>query len=108
MLNVPLETLKWMERTYFNPKAKTNDLDESDLPLLNAEATGSSKVTVKNITPDEILFLIHNTTLYNQAILSLPKRATMFHRRFPNRRIKPRVISKIYRYFGITKKKVKV
>ena len=32
----------------------------------------------------------------------------MFHRQFPNRRIKPRIISKVYKYFGITKKKVKV
>ena len=73
MLKVPLETLKWMERKYFRPKAKANDTDESDLPLLNAEPADATKVTVKNITPDEILFLIHNTTLYNQAILSLPK-----------------------------------
>ena len=94
LLKVPLEVLKWMERKYFSPKVP--------------EATDITKVTVKNITPDEILFLIHNTTLNNQAILSLHKRAQMFHRQFTNRRIKPRVISKIYRYFGITKKKVKV
>ena len=94
LLKVPLEVLKWMERKYFSPKVP--------------EATDITKVTVKNITPDEILFLIHNTTLYNQAILSNHKRAQMFHRQFTNRRIKPRVISKIYRYFGITKKKVKV
>ena len=91
---MPLEVLKWMERKYFRPK--------------KIEPTETTKVTVKNITPDEILFLIHNTTLYNQAILSLQKRSTMFHRQFPNRRIKPRVISVIYKYFGIKKKKVKV
>ena len=61
LLKVPLEVLKWMERKYFSPKVP--------------EATDITKVTVKNITPDEILFLIHNTTLYNQAILSLHKRA---------------------------------
>ena len=80
MLEVPLETLKWMERKYFHPKAVASDSDDPDLPLLNAVATGTTKVTVKNITPDEILFLVHNTTLYNQAILSLPKRCTMYHR----------------------------
>ena len=94
LLKVPLEVLKLMKRKYFSPKVP--------------EATDITKVTVKNITPDEILFLIHNTTLYNQAILSLQKRCIMFHRQFPNRRIKPRVISKIYKYFGIKKKKVKV
>ena len=108
MLKIPLDTLKWMEWKYFNPKAKACDSDESDFPLLNAEPTNATKVTVKNMTPDEILFLIHNTTLHNQAILSLQKRCIMFHRQFPNRRIKPRVISKIYKYFGIKKKKVKV
>ena len=52
MLCVPVETLKWMDRKHFRPK-------------VNAEAVDISKVTVKNITPDEILFLVHNTTLYN-------------------------------------------
>ena len=84
MLDIPYETLKWMERKYFNPKVKPVNSDDSNIPLLNAEATGSTKVSVKSITPDEILFLIHNTTLYNHAILSLPKRCIMFHRQFPD------------------------
>ena len=32
----------------------------------------------------------------------------MFHRQFPDRRIKPGVLRKVYRMFGITKKKVEV
>ena len=32
----------------------------------------------------------------------------MFHRQFPDRRIKPGIIAKIYRMHGLTKKKVEV
>ena len=36
----------------------------------------------------------------------MPKRCTMFHRTFTDRRIKPDIISKVFKWFGITKKKV--
>ena len=44
----------------------------------------------------------------NQATMSLDWRCTLFHRQFPDRRIKRGVMRKIYRWFGITKKKVEV
>ena len=61
-----------------------------------------------NVTTDEMLFLVDQTTMINQATMSLEWRCKMFHRQFPDRRIKPGVLRKIYRWFGITKKKVEV
>ena len=40
--------------------------------------------------------------------MSLEKRCIIFHRQFPLRRIKPGVMRKVYKMFGITKKKVEV
>ena len=52
ILQVPKEKLNWLDRKYFDSK---HPVQEKDL----------CKVTVKNITPDEMLFLINNETLLN-------------------------------------------
>ena len=49
MLQVPVNSLAWMERKYFTVKQAI----ESTAPALNVKAYGAKQVTVKNITNDE-------------------------------------------------------
>ena len=91
------ETLKWLDRKYFTQHQQQRKNPEPE-----------TKVTVRNVTEDEMLFLTDQDTLYSQATMSLERRCVMFHRQFPWRRIKPGVLRKIYSQFGITRKKVEV
>ena len=43
---------------------------------------------MRNITDEEIDYITSQDTQYNQAILSIDKRCIMFHRKYPDRRIK--------------------
>ena len=43
---------------------------------------------MRNITDEEVDYITSQDTQYNQAILSIDKRCVMFHRRYPDRRIK--------------------
>ena len=94
ILGEPLETLNWLHRKYFT-KQPTRQQD-------------TTQVTVNNVTEDEMLFLCDSETLRRQASMSLQQRCIMFHRQFPMRRISHKVIRTIYRWFGVTKKKVEV
>ena len=94
LLDAPKETLNWLHRKYFTERPK---------PIKEV-----TNVTVRNLTPDEMLYLVDQTTMINQATMSLEWRCIMFHRQFPMRRIKKGVLRKVYRMFGVTRKKVEV
>ena len=95
-----------MERSYFHPRE--SKAVKSELPAINQQSSGSVKVTMQNITNDEVEYITSQDTQYNQAILSIEKRCTMFHRRYPDRRIKKQVMTKVMKQAGLRKKKVNV
>ena len=66
------------------------------------------QVTMKNVTEDEVSFIINQTNLRKWAFLSVAKRCVVFHRHFGVRRIGPKVMLKIMKQAGLTKKKVHV
>ena len=65
-------------------------------------------MTAKNITEEEVCFIINQTNLRRWAFLSVAKRCIVFHRQFGVRRIGPKVMLKIMKQAGLTKKKVHV
>ena len=65
-------------------------------------------MTERNITDEELEFLLDSETLRDWAPFSLAMRCVMFHRRFPNRWMRRLQLSKIMRKAGMTKKKVTV
>ena len=69
LLKVPVEKLKWLHRKYFSKSSERSEKQKDQ-----------TNVTVRNITPEEILFLINQHTLKVHAVLSLAKRSIMFHR----------------------------
>ena len=56
---------------------------------------------------EHITFLTAQETLISWAGLSLAERAKFFHRRFPNKWIKPRALLRLYGLHGIRKKRVR-
>ena len=60
----------------------------------------------KNVTAEEILYLIDADNLRTWASYSLEWRCTLFHRKFPDRWINRYVLGRLYRDFGVKKKQV--
>ena len=109
LLKVPQQTLTWMHRKYFQPAASDQDeIQISNTPKYNVQATGSKQVTMKNITDEEYDFIIDQDNQRCWANLSIEKRCVMFHRRFMDRRIKKQVMRKVMMQAGIKKKKIEV
>ena len=94
MMNIPENTLSWYERKYFSQKLTSKD--------------DNGWVTLKNITDEEVMFIINQNNLRRWAYLSIPKRCVIFHRTFTNRRIKKGVMLKVMHQAGLMKKKVEI
>ena len=105
LLKVPVGTLTWMHRQYFET---TTVLSTSSLPTLNVKASGPNQVTVRNITDEEVGFVTSQESQRRWAILSIEKRCTLFHRQYPDRRIRKGVMLKVMKLAGLKRKKVEV
>ena len=55
----------------------------------------ATPVTCKNLTEEEFAFITDSQTLRVWAPMSLFVRCAMFHRKFPDRRISAKVLSKV-------------
>ena len=62
----------------------------------------------KKLTKDILEYLISPETLQLHSGLNLEERAVMLHRRFPETKISPSLISRIYKKFRIKKKIVQI
>ena len=95
-LKIPnVDAAWWLERSYFDNLTKSQKPQET-------------QVTWRNITNEEIEFLISQTNQRIWANLSIEKRCVMFHRTYPNRRIGVSVVQRIYKMFGLKRKKIVV
>jgi hypothetical protein len=65
-------------------------------------------VTLRNITYEETKFITNQENQRLWAILSVEKRCVMFHRQFPDRRIKKGVMLKVMKEAGLRRKKIEV
>ena len=65
-------------------------------------------VTVKNLTDEELEFLMRSSTIQLWAPYNISYRCALFHRQFPDRRISGRVLRKVMLQAGLKKKVIKV
>ena len=75
---------------------------------MNVIASRFSQVTVKNITDDESFFINSQINQHLWAIKSIQQRCVLFHRQFPERRIKRAVMLKVMKMGGLRMKKVEI
>ena len=107
LLKVPIGTLSWMHREYFRKKSSITNQNTST-PTLNARASGSIQVTLKNITEEEFDYITCQENQRCWATLSIEKRCIVFHRQHLDRRIKKGVMLKVMKLAGLKRKKVEV
>ena len=77
LLNVPVNTLNWMDRKYFMQK---RPVTETYGPTLNAKATEGTRVTLKNLTPEEFAFITSQENQRRWAVTPICLRCVYFHR----------------------------
>jgi hypothetical protein len=78
------------------------------LPILNAESSRSVRVTMSNILDEEFKFITSQYNLNLWASLSIEERCVIFHRTFPNRRIKKGIMLKVMKLSGLRIKKIEI
>ena len=59
-----------------------------------------------NIKADEFLFITSQRNQFEWATKSIQERCVLFHRTYPNRRIKKAIMLKVMKIAGLKKKKV--
>ena len=59
------------------------------------------------LKPEHIEFLTNHERVNNWASYTLKHRCLLFHRQFPDHRINPTLLTKVYRIHKIKRKKVK-
>ena len=97
-LKQPYAKVIKLKREFFNPKKQQPKKPPGKVPTLQvfeASPLKASQVTCANITEEEVAFITDRQTLREWAPLSLFVRCSMFHRRFPNRRISSQVLTKV-------------
>ena len=56
-LNVPLNTIRHMDRQYFS-KQESKPNKAKQTPTMNVKPEGLTSITMKNLTPDELAFIV--------------------------------------------------
>ena len=98
----------YLDRIYFqDPKVVRQSIRPPTMGTKPGDGL-ASLVNESNICDEELSYLLDEDTLREWAPLSLPERCVRFHRRFPDRIIKPWTLSLIMRKAGIKKKVVTI
>ena len=95
LMQVPRERVAWLHRRYFASSEK--ERLSTIVPKLNAAARPHQKVSLLNVTDEEVKFICSQENQVACSHLSLKSRCIFFHRQFPDRWIKPRAMSKVIR-----------
>ena len=84
MLNVLPQQLFWLIKRYIKTKTKRTEKVEQFVPTYNSAPDPKARVSLANISEDEIEFITSSNTLRDWASFSLEQRCVYFHRKFPN------------------------
>ena len=110
IMKQPYEKILSMKRKFFGegkPKPKvTKRITRS--ALKNISPYPATRVSMTNITEEEIEFLTNRETIREWSPYSLLFRCNLFHRRFPDRRISAKILRKVMLSMGFKKKVIKV
>jgi hypothetical protein len=106
ILNLTRSRVKYLTSLYFQEPLEYRR--RTIVPRYNPGDRSLTEANMKNITDDESTWIVDQDNLAKWAHLSLKSRATLFHRKFPDRWIQPRRLREVMRLAGITMKGIKI
>lgn len=106
ILGISLNRVAWLDRTYFSDnEAVRRSIRPPTMNTMPGEGL-ATVVSEDNVTDSELQYLLDEETLRLWAPLTLPERCVRFHRRFPDRILRPKLLGKLMRQAGCKKKKI--